>query len=855
MKLNEPIIGLNYLDEVPCNDPQAGPRYTCRLCHHTANLQEMVRHLIGRKHRQKYVELKRPDLVTWDKQSMVTQGGKIIRAKAEIIERQDGRGTPLLLVKKRMEGKGNISRVPTRQKQNGNRNISQSLTHRDVPPLLPELNRDEYSHRGRFPKGYSNPPSFLTEDPYMVNRVRQMYQQEDTVSHDHMGDGLRRADYREADMYRPEYMDADYRRECEGEYVEDPQRRAVPEPGGVPRYDSRVEMPHVQAQHVEYDPEDASSYRRPYPERGSLKEFFSEEERRGRVCSAEHQPSQPVYTEDDNNRWSLDREPGIHDSMNIAGRQGSSEPEAKRSSFPTPMESDQSRDHLCNVIRDYCHEMREPHQEEAVANPGPSRTGPPTSQRTVEVTRAMSDIPEPFRRFLKRAPNDDEEHCKRKRKSRFSDATAEEVKTTKEMFSDEYGPPNPRFGGRPRPVSANLKPEIYESHQDLYIESKSQHHTESCQRGRSESGGVFDMLKNIEIENAEEADFLKNKLCNLLQEFKSKRLEKAGQNSQGRAVISKDYDHLKLDWEPSPRHQYETILKEDSDLRRPEDLYFKEDCRGRGWKQHEQIPDKRLQEYDHPVRREPRHSNSNIDERHQEYDHPVRREPRHSNSNIDERHQEYNHPVCREPRHSNSNIDERHQEYNHPVRREPRHSNSNIDERHQEYDHPVCREPRHSNSNIDERHQEYNHPVRREPRHSNSNIDERHQEYDHPVCREPRHSNSNIDERHQEYDHPVRREPRHSNSNRSRYEEVFGRPDMSRTPHATHPDEPASYPERFQEPMHPRDYRPAAEAFFDSHCSSPPFHMERGPRMDRDLRYSNNLEKITSTLLELVARK
>lgn len=41
-------------------------------------------------------ELKRPDLVTWDKQSMVTQGGKIIRAKAEIIERQDGRGTPLV---------------------------------------------------------------------------------------------------------------------------------------------------------------------------------------------------------------------------------------------------------------------------------------------------------------------------------------------------------------------------------------------------------------------------------------------------------------------------------------------------------------------------------------------------------------------------------------------------------------------------------------------------------------------------------------------------------------------------------------------------------------------------------------
>ncbi|XP_070778019.1 uncharacterized protein [Enoplosus armatus] len=697
MKLDEPIIGLNYLDEVPCNDPQAGPRYTCRLCHQTSNLSEMVRHLIGRKHRQKYVELKRPDLVTWDKQSIITQGGKIIRARAEIIERQDGRGSPLLMSKKGLEGKSNSSRVPPRQKQNGDRNISQSLTQRDVPSHLPELSdyQDEYSHRGRYPPGYSNTPPFHPEDPYMSNRDRQMHQREDSLSHDRMAEEQRRADYREGDMHRREYMDADYRREYEEEYVEDPQRRAVLEPGGVPRYDSRVEMPHDQAKHEEYYPEEAPPYRRPYPERDQLKEFYSEEVRRGRVRSAEYQPSQPVYPE--GNRWSLDRESGRHESMNIAGRQGSSEPEAKRRSFPTPMESDRSRDHLFNMIRDYCHEMKEPHQGEAVANPGPSRTGPPASQRRVEVTRTISDIPEPFRRFLKGAAN--EGHGKRKRKSRFSDATAEEVKTTKEMFSGEYGPPNPNLG-RPRPVSVPLRPEIYGTqHPDRYIESQSPHHTESYQRGHSESGGVFDMLKNIEIENAEEADFLKSKLCNLLKEFKTKKSEKAGQNSQGRAVISKDYNNFTPDPELSPRHQYETILREDSDLRRPEDLYFKEDHRGRGWKQHEHIPEEQLQEYHHPVRGEPRHSN------------------------------------------------------------------------------------------------------------------------------------------------------------RSRYEEVFGWPEMSRTLHATHPDEPARYPERFQEPMHPREYRPAAEEFLDSHSSALPLHMERGPRMDRGPRYSNNLDKITSTLLELVARK
>lgn len=129
-----PFLGLSYLEEVPSSlvDPYAGPRYTCKLCAHTSNLPDMVHHVIGRKHRQKYVvrvfewtypesirliffrlstsslikmgvfpfvflqELKRPDLVTWDKQSIITQGGKIIRARAEIIERQDGRGTPLV---------------------------------------------------------------------------------------------------------------------------------------------------------------------------------------------------------------------------------------------------------------------------------------------------------------------------------------------------------------------------------------------------------------------------------------------------------------------------------------------------------------------------------------------------------------------------------------------------------------------------------------------------------------------------------------------------------------------------------------------------------------------------------------
>ena len=117
--------------------------------------------------------------------------------------------------------------------------------------------------------------------------------------------------------------------------------------------------------------------------------------------------------------------------MNRGTRQGLREPEAKRSSFPTSIEKGRSHDHLFNVIRDYQHKMREPHQGVALHNLEQSRTGPPSSQRRLEITRTMSGIPEPFRRFLTGAAND-EENGKRKRKSRFSDATAEELEMTKE---------------------------------------------------------------------------------------------------------------------------------------------------------------------------------------------------------------------------------------------------------------------------------------------------------------------------------------------------------------------------------------------------------------------------------------
>uniref|UniRef100_A0A665UCZ7 Uncharacterized LOC115051504 n=1 Tax=Echeneis naucrates TaxID=173247 RepID=A0A665UCZ7_ECHNA len=323
LKLDEPIIGLSFLDEVPGNDQQL--KYSCRLCHLTTNLPDMVHHVIGRKHRQKYVELKRPDLVTWDKQSIITQGGKIIRARAEIIERQDGRGTP---------------------------NV-------------------------------------------------------------------------------PDYMNPGNQKEYKKEYFYDPNRRATLESDGVTLYDPKEETqtPRDQIWHVQHYPNKAPPNLGSYAERDHLKEFYSEEVRRRQVRS-DYKPSQPFHPNDE--KWSLDRESAGHDRTNRARIQGSSEPEAKRRSLPTSVENDQAHGHLFNIIKDYQHQMRDPLEGVAASNPGLSRTGPPFSHRRVEVTRTVSGIPEPFRRFLT-GDNNEEPLVKRKRKSRFSDATAEEVEMTKEM--------------------------------------------------------------------------------------------------------------------------------------------------------------------------------------------------------------------------------------------------------------------------------------------------------------------------------------------------------------------------------------------------------------------------------------
>ncbi|XP_039593326.1 uncharacterized protein si:ch211-13c6.2 isoform X2 [Polypterus senegalus] len=91
LQLDEPLIGLQNVAEVDVK-PGEVPKYLCRLCFFEAEMADVALHIVGKKHRKKYLETHRPDLVTWRTDVITAQLGKTIRAQAELLEQQEGRG-------------------------------------------------------------------------------------------------------------------------------------------------------------------------------------------------------------------------------------------------------------------------------------------------------------------------------------------------------------------------------------------------------------------------------------------------------------------------------------------------------------------------------------------------------------------------------------------------------------------------------------------------------------------------------------------------------------------------------------------------------------------------------------------
>lgn len=287
-----------------------------------------------------------------------------------------------------------------------------------MPPLLPEFN--DYKEKKKV-SGFQENPRFYPDEPPM----KKWFGGGDAVSRNRFEETPGRSDYREGFDYRKEFRNPDVYDPFENEYGEKPQSSGMPGPHNVPRYGHGEQMPHGQAQDSNYYPAGGPPFKRPYPERDALEEFYSEEVRRGQVRSHGYQPSSQMMYPEGNKQLGFMDGPVPNNNMTGAKRQGSSEPEVKRRSLSSSLDSD--RPHEQMLIKDYHHEKRDLYQEKAFDNAGPSR--PLSAQRHMEVYSPTSNIPEPFRRFLKGGEKDER---KNKRRSRFSDASPEEVKMATE---------------------------------------------------------------------------------------------------------------------------------------------------------------------------------------------------------------------------------------------------------------------------------------------------------------------------------------------------------------------------------------------------------------------------------------
>ncbi|XP_037119769.1 uncharacterized protein si:ch211-13c6.2 isoform X2 [Syngnathus acus] len=459
LKLDEPVIGLSFLEEVlsvNAEHSNIGPRYTCTLCNITAHPPEIIHHVIGRKHRQKYIETKRPDLVSWDKQSVMMLTGKIIRTRAEIIARQDGSGRP-----KTMKNLGHImTRVPSWQRH----------TENPQKPSGAHQRKQEFhaSDHDRFRADPSSRAAFVPAEARPMNVAgrgqttnpwnQQMAKANDWVRTSSQGKGLdldyrlddsstgtkRVEPYRETERAwdQPAESYTNYKKQeaNNGFFTEDGRRVFLlpgldcqpPRQGYQPqrseyqilRPDDQTQRPDYQTQRLDYQTQRLDlqtqgldiqtqhpGLQTQGPDIQTQRPGYQTQRPDYQTQRLDFQSKSPGFQGDDL-RWSSDKGRDVRVGTSV------SEPPMRNVCLSSERPGER--------FRDYNHGMCQ--AESLPANPAGFQT-------PLEDSRSMSAIPEPFRRFLTGSAGDDASG-RRKRKSRFSDATPEEVAVTNRMFND-----------------------------------------------------------------------------------------------------------------------------------------------------------------------------------------------------------------------------------------------------------------------------------------------------------------------------------------------------------------------------------------------------------------------------------
>ncbi|KAK7125068.1 hypothetical protein R3I94_019200 [Phoxinus phoxinus] len=445
LKLDEPIIGLCSLRQIPdhvTDDGKGVLKYKCRLCAVDMDLFSMVAHVVGRKHRQKYLELKRPDLVTWH-DSAQKQPGLVARAKAAVVEKQEGWGTPVALRRDpfpNFQGRDLQSSVHEEPYYGRDTSMESPLAEDKIHKQMyleeqgrPYYTGENYDHYDR-----PNPDDTVHQQSYPEgNRHQQPYEEADI-----RGRGLRGDNYperAEREMHTRPYADQGARRLRE-DYEE------VLGQGQFSRGDRLVSI-------------DEKVYKEGMPRN----RFNDKDLRIQRPGESEYQAEQMEYR----------RYPNYE--------------EEKPATNPMPMHGKGFHGEERRGT------VRESHRE------------------TWDKSNEMQGYPHMLEPRDPRAYSQEAVPAKKKKKSRFSDATTEEIalahlRHSKKNIQKEKSR-GAQFRAKHPPPSFNKQ----------FVDPGSVSHLDPKHEN------VLDILSDIQIENMDDARFLKEKLCTVLKEFQAKK--------------------------------------------------------------------------------------------------------------------------------------------------------------------------------------------------------------------------------------------------------------------------------------------------------------------------------------------
>ncbi|XP_067282835.1 trichohyalin isoform X1 [Pseudorasbora parva] len=448
LNLDEPIIGLGSLKQIPdhvTDDGKAVLKYKCRLCAVDMDLFSMVAHIVGRKHRQKYLELKRPDLVTWHDNAQ-KQPGLVARAKAAVVEKQEGWGTPVAL----------------------RRDLFTHFQGRDLQSSV-----HEQPHYGQDFNRESPLAKDMHKQTYLKEQGRPYYTGEEYDQYDRPNpdDAIRQQSYPEGNRHQKPYEEAEMRgRGLRGD-----------------NYPDRAER---------------EMHTRSYADQGgrSLREDYEGVLDQGQFSRGDRHVSidvqEKVYNEGmPRNRFN-DKDLRIqrpaeskYQAEQMECRRYAAYEEEKTATKPMPMHERSFRDEERRGT------VRELHRE-AWDNANEMQGYP-----------HMLDPRDP------RAYSQEAVPAKKKKKSRFSDATAEEIALAHMRHTKK---PSQKEKQRGTQFRANPPPPSF-NNQFVDPGSTSQSHLDPKHEN------VLDILSDIQIENMDDARFLKEKLCSVLKEFQAKK--------------------------------------------------------------------------------------------------------------------------------------------------------------------------------------------------------------------------------------------------------------------------------------------------------------------------------------------